>query len=269
MIQAFLGVTGVTGPQGLILVGVRMVGPDSVSIMQPTIPVWVALLTAVLGLEKLTLQKAFGVLCAVCGAMVMVNVASMDLRSARTVGMLIMLLQVMSYAVFIVALSQYLKRVPKPFTIFYRASVFGALPLVLLAAMDAHVVKWSKIPASSWVILVYCALGVSFVAHSSVSWAVRHVSPTIPSLYTCLQPVAVTVMSSIVYGDVLDLYDLIGMLLILSGLIVTVRAQQQVMNEKEAGDITTETIRLVQLESAPSHPLEGRDVVSGDESSVS
>ena len=57
LVHVFLGITGITGPQGLILVGVRMTSPDVVAIFQPTIPVWVALLTAVLGLENFTFRK--------------------------------------------------------------------------------------------------------------------------------------------------------------------------------------------------------------------
>lgn len=57
LVHLFLGITGITGPQGLIFVGVRLTSPDVVAIFQPTIPVWVALLTAVLGLEKFTFRK--------------------------------------------------------------------------------------------------------------------------------------------------------------------------------------------------------------------
>jgi drug/metabolite transporter (DMT)-like permease len=241
-----------------------MVGPDSAAIMQPTIPVWVALLTAMLGLETLTVQKGVGVVCSVCGAMVMLNVAHIDLASAKTIGMLIMLVQVLCYAVFIVTLSEYLKKVPKPFSVFSRASAVGSVPLVLLAANDAATVSWAQISVSSWAILVYCALGVSFVAHSSVSWAVQHVSPSVPSLYTCLQPIAVTVMSCIVYGDILDVYDFLGMILIIFGLVVTTRAQQQVGQMKRV-DLSGETTRLVELELVTSNDV----VVPSPEESIS
>lgn len=56
-VHIFLGITGITGPQGLILVGVRMTSPDVVAIFQPTIPVLVALLAGVLGLERFTFRK--------------------------------------------------------------------------------------------------------------------------------------------------------------------------------------------------------------------
>lgn len=169
LVHLFLGITGITGPQGLIFVGVRLTSPDVVAIFQPTIPVWVALFTAVLGLEKFTFRKGLGICFAVSGALVMLDVTHIDLHSAQTVGMLVMLAQVFSYSVFIVALAEYLKRVPRPFSVFCRASTAGAAALTAIATTEAQAVDWIRVPISAWVILLYCALGVSFVAHASVS----------------------------------------------------------------------------------------------------
>lgn len=155
----------------------------------------------------------------------MLDVAHIDLHSTQTVGMLVMLAQVSSYSVFIIMLSHYLKRVPRPFTVFCRASAAGAAMLAVIATTEAPMIAWAEVPTVAWLILVYCALVVSFMAHSSVSWAVQHMSATIPSLYACLQPAAVMIMSWIVYGDVLELVDLVGMCLILTGLFVTVTGQ--------------------------------------------
>ena len=169
-------------------------------------------------------MQGLGICFAVSGALVMLDVTHIDLHSTQTVGMLVMLVQVFSYSVFIVALAEYLKQVPRPFSVFCRASTVGAAALAMIAAREAQAVEWSQVPTVAWVILLYCALGVSFVAHSSVSWAVQHVSATVPSLYACLQPAAVTIMSWLVYGDVLGWVELVGMFLIVTGLFVTVAA---------------------------------------------
>lgn len=177
----------------------------------------------------------------------MLDVTHIDLHSAQTVGMLVMLAQVFSYSVFIVALAEYLKRVPRPFSVFCRASTAGAAALTAIATTEAQAVDWIRVPISAWVILLYCALGVSFVAHASVSWAVQHVSPTIPSLYACLQPAAVTVMSFLVYGDVLGWVDMVGMCLILTGLLVTVAVQTVHPDDVEVkGAAPTEEYHLIQ-----------------------
>lgn len=193
--------------------------------MQPTIPVLVVLLTSALGYEKLTLWKSIGVVSSVGGAVVMLDVSHIELHSSKSVGMLIMFFQVLSYAVFIIALSRYLKQVPKPFTVFFWVSCCGFLCLSVAAIKDLPRIEWSSVPGPIWAILIYAAVGVSFLAHGSISWAVKHVPPSVPSLYTCCQPLTATILSATVYEDKLKTYHLVGMILILSGLFVTVFAQ--------------------------------------------
>ena len=223
---AALGLTGVALPQGLIFIGIRRVGPDVVAIMQPTIPVLVMLLTAGLGHERLTWVKMFGIVSSVGGAIVMLDISHLQLHSSKSVGMIIMILQVCSYAVFITGLSKYLKQVPKPFTVFFWVSLVGCLILSAASARELPNIAWGSVPGVAWACLLYAAVGVSFLAHGSVSWAVRHVPATIPSLYTCVQPLATTVLSAIIYGDKLEVHHALGMLLILAGLFVTVLAQR-------------------------------------------
>lgn len=223
---AGLGVVGVFLPQSLIFVGVHMVGPDVVAIMQPTIPVLVMLLTSALGYERLTWLKTLGIGSSVSGAVVMLNIANLPLHSSKTMGVFVMFLQVLSYAVFITALSRYLKYVPHPFTVFFWVTVFGWLCLLACSINQFHQVLWGSVPGYAWAALIYAAVGVSFLAHGAVSWAVRHVPATIPSLYTCVQPLAATALSAIMYGDMLKAHHLWGMVLILCGLFVTVLAQQ-------------------------------------------
>eukprot|EP00892_Ulva_mutabilis_P006514 jgi/Ulvmu1/4234/UM191_0007.1 len=223
---AGLGITGVVLPQGLIFVGIRLVGPDIVAIMQPTIPVLVVLLTSALGYERLTLWKSLGVVSSVGGAVVMLDVTHIALHSSKSVGMLVMLIQVLSYAVFITALSRYLKQVPLPFTVCFWISAIGCLCLSVVGLYQVPDVQWHTIPGSAWAILFYAAIGVSFLAHGSISWAVKHVPPSVPSLYTCCQPLTATILSAVVYGDTLQLHHIVGMILILSGLFVTVFAQR-------------------------------------------
>lgn len=223
---AGLGVFGVALPQGLIFVGVHEVGPDVVAIMQPMIPVLVVLLTWALGYERLTWPKALGISSSVSGAVIMLNVANLQLHSSKTIGVFIMFLQVLSYAVFITALARYLKQVPHPFTVFLWVSVVGWLCLMACSINQFSGISWGSVPGVAWAVLVYAAIGVSFFAHGAISWAVRHVPATIPSMYTCVQPLAATVLSAIMYGDMLEAHHIWGMLLILCGLFLTVLAQR-------------------------------------------
>lgn len=218
----FLGLAGVYAPQGLIFVGVQMAGPQPTAIMQPTIPVYVALLSWLTGAERLSALKAAGILLAVAGALVVLDVRHLDVSSDKAAGMAVLLAQVVSYAVFIIALARHLARDPRPFSAFAAASTVGGVALLATAAPFMGAVDWRAVPPSAWATLAYCCLGVSVCAHASVAWAVRFVNATVPSLYTCMQPLCVAALMAAVYGEALVAVDLIGLALIVPGVVLTV-----------------------------------------------
>lgn len=222
---AFFGLVGVYAPQGLILVGVHMAGPEPTAFMQPTIPVYVALLTWATGSERLSPGKALGVAAAVSGALVMLDFGHLDLTSGKGAGLLVVLLQVISYAVFIVCLPRHLASDPRPFTVCAWASTFGGLALTATAAPLMGGVDWGSVPWSAWATMAYCCLGVSVCAHASVVWAVKYVDATVPSLYVCLQPLCVAALAAAVYGEPLEARDVAGVALIVPGVLVTIWAK--------------------------------------------
>jgi multidrug transporter EmrE-like cation transporter len=195
--------------------------------MQPIVPVMVALISAVIGVERLTVPKAAGIATAVAGAVVMLDVTHIDLASACTDGILILLLQCLSYAFFIITLARVLAKDPRPFTVFAWASTFGALALSITAAFHMAGSDLQHAPFSVWLGLVYCSLVVSVGAHSSISWAVQHVSAAVPSSYACLQPLCTTAAAALVYGDKLGWHDAAGMALILPGMVLAVWAKRR------------------------------------------
>lgn len=268
---AFLGFTGVYLPQGLIFVGVKMVGPDVVAIMQPTVPVFVAIISAAIGAERLSALKAVGIALAVGGAVVMLDPLHLHVESAQTAGILLLVLQCVSYAVFIITLARVLKHEPRPFTVFAAASSFGCLFLGATAGLDLFRIDVSTTPRSVWLVLVYCALVVSLGAHGSISWAVQHVSATVPSLFACLQPFCTTVLAAVTYGDQLAVHDAAGMAMIVPGMLATVwakRREDALVAEAAVTDGGRKGIELQERESVDAHGSGVFEIAAGHESPV-
>jgi drug/metabolite transporter (DMT)-like permease len=226
-VTAFLGMTGVYVPQSLIFVGIQWAGPDITAIMQCLVPVLVALLSAMLGTEQLSLLKGSGIALAVSGAVVMLDPLHVSLASSQTDGIFVLVFQTFCYACFIITLARLLSSTPRPFTLFAWACTFATLALVATAAIYVPSTHWRAVPLRAWLTLGYCCLVVSVGAHGAISWAVRHVSATVPSLYTCLQPLCTSTLAAVVYGERLDVHEVVGMLLIVPGMVVTVWAKRR------------------------------------------
>eukprot|EP00192_Tetraselmis_astigmatica_P006068 CAMPEP_0117685656 /NCGR_PEP_ID=MMETSP0804-20121206/21898_1 /TAXON_ID=1074897 /ORGANISM="Tetraselmis astigmatica, Strain CCMP880" /LENGTH=521 /DNA_ID=CAMNT_0005497027 /DNA_START=188 /DNA_END=1754 /DNA_ORIENTATION=+ len=222
------GLAGVAGAQTLVLLGNALAGPSLTAIMQPGIPVYTAIIAAALGVEKFSWVKMVGVLLAVSGALVLLHVeqwlhgGGASVSSQRTAGTLVLLLQSICYSVFMVMFSSLAKWFPHPFTAFFLCTFWSCIVQLLISFRSFMTfTAWGQVPASAWGAVAFCAVAISFIAHSGQAWAIRHMRPTVPSLFGCLQPPLTIAMAVMFVGEELEVRrDLTGMGLILLGMLV-------------------------------------------------
>lgn len=185
------------------------------------------MLSAATGAEPLTKLKGAGIALAVTGALEMLGVLQLSLHSKQSVGVLMLMLQSGGYAAFIVSLAHVLRYDARPLTVFAMACVLGEVLLAIAAAPYVRGTRWLAVPRLAWLAMLYCGVVVSVFAHGTVSWAVRHVSATVPSLYCCLQPLCTSVLAAVVYGDTLTVREGIGAALIVPGMVLPVWAKRK------------------------------------------
>lgn len=112
-----------------------------------------------------------------------------------------MVAQTSSYAVLLVALSRFFRRVPKPFAAFLFCTLAGFVAISAIAGPALLSMRWGQVPASAFLALAWAGVGVSFVAHSLNTWAVRHVAAVLPAVYVTLQPLFTIALSAIFLGE--------------------------------------------------------------------
>lgn len=172
-----LGLIGVAMPQTLVFVANKIAGPNIVAIMSPTVPVYAAVLASALKLERVTPFKIGGILLAVSGALVVLRPDKMDLTaghpSETAHGVLVMLLQTLCYAGYLVALKIKLQTHAYPFGIYAYASLIG-LSLIVVVGLSTGLVQFdfTRVPRNAWCAVLYCGLVISFWAHACQTWYV-------------------------------------------------------------------------------------------------
>ena len=159
------------------------------------------MLAALLRQEHTSFLKAMGIALSVGGALVLLGVWSLDFQDSPTAGTLVMVFQTSSYAAFLVALSRFLRRVPRPFAAFFYCSLAGLTVCGALAVRPFLRTSWRHVPTTAWLAVAWAGIVTSFVAHSLNSWAVSHAAAVVPAVYTTLQPVCTVVLSSIFLGE--------------------------------------------------------------------
>ena len=224
---ALLGFLGIFTNQVLFIVGLSYTTASNAAILMPSIPVFTALAAAVLGIERLSLRRWTGVALAVAGAVVMLGVPGLHGGRGVLLGNALILLNCLSYGLYLVAQRPMLMRLPAV-TVVGWAFLFGgmgtlAVGLPFLAKLDPAAVS-----ASAWIGVAYIVLIPTVVNYSLNAWALHRSSPALVATYTTLQPVAATILAVMFLHETAGLAQFLGFCLIVGGLVLVSRGQGRI-----------------------------------------
>ncbi|MEO0408363.1 MAG: DMT family transporter [Cyanobacteria bacterium P01_A01_bin.135] len=97
----------------------------------------------------------------------------------------------------------------------YTTAALVLLPLPLLVG-----VTYSGYPASVYGWIAMMALVPQLLGHTSLNWAVRHVSPTLVTLVILLEPVGASLLGYLAFGEVPGLRVVLGAGVVLAGVAI-------------------------------------------------
>jgi drug/metabolite transporter (DMT)-like permease len=80
----------------------------------------------------------------------------------------------------------------KPLTVIAWVFLFGALWVVPIGLRQALTIDWSAFESVHWKGLAYVVLATTFMVYLLNIFALRHVQPTVVSIYIYLQPLLAT-----------------------------------------------------------------------------
>lgn len=214
---ALLGFLGVFANQVLFIIGLARTTATNAAILMPSIPVFTVLVAALGGVERLTPRRAVGVAVAVLGALVLLDPTRLSLSQGTALGDLLILLNCLAYAAYLVLQRPLLQRLP-PLTLIAWAFVFGGAGVLAVAAPSLFAISPGRVPVGAWVGLAYIVLIPTAVNYALNTWAIRHSSPALAATYTTLQPVVAASLGVLFLSESVGGRQLAGFALIVAGL---------------------------------------------------
>lgn len=214
---ALLGFLGIFANQVLYIIGVSYTSALSAGILMPAIPVFTAAIAAIVGIEKLTAKQWLGIGICVIGAWVMLDVSSLSMSGGKALGNALILLNGLSYALFLVIQRKLLVRLP-PLTVIAWSFVFGALFVSLVSIRPILSADYSEIPAKAWIGLLYMVIIATALNYFLNTWAVSRSSTTMVASYIMLQPPVAAILAGFFLQETIGVRDIVGTILILGGL---------------------------------------------------
>jgi len=211
-------------------------------------------LTAVLGMvlkyEKVMILKGIGVLLALGGALIMLNLDEISFSHTTLLGDLLIIGMVLFYTTYLVFTKKLANGLPTyttSFWMFLGAGITCLLPLPFMVFLKlTPVTSTDTISTSGWIsIFIVCFIGTT-ITYMLNNWALENSSPLVVVAYTPLELVSTVVLVVIVLKLELVWEQGVGSLLIVSGLVCVVYAKYVEKREEETDEIEIEEKGLVE-----------------------
>lgn len=224
-----LGVLANTIYQVAFIEGVARSRAGNAALILATTPIFVAVLSAFRGHEKLDLRSVIGVLLSFTGIALIMGDKARDFAFGQTLlGDLLLLLATLCWSVYTVGL--------KRFTLQYGAMqstvvtmIAGTVPLVTISLPWLQAQSWAAIRPMAWAALLFSALGAIVFCFVVWSYGVQRLGGTPTAVYSNVSPIIAMIAAWIGLNERPTPGQLAGATVILLGLyLVRVREETEI-----------------------------------------
>lgn len=185
------GLFGVAINQLFFFHGLNLSSSINSGIIMTMNPILVVILAYFLLKEKITALKIGGIILGTTGA-VLLTLTSSKMTGDSSLGDIFLLINALSYAVYLVIAKPLMKKY-SPLTVITYVFTFGMGFILLFppTVMDLAITDFSIIPVDAWIKIAYIIVGVTFLTYLLTMYGLKYLSPSVSSSYIYFQPVLV------------------------------------------------------------------------------
>lgn len=220
---ALFSLFGVVFNHLLFFSGLARTTAVNASLLAVTIPVFALLVSAVFRTDRLTGRKILGIALASLGVVYLIDPGKASFNSETTQGNLFIILNSLSYAVYIVISKKMIGHYGalKSISWIFMLAAFINVPVGL---MSLQTVELSQVSTTAWLALAGVVIFPTILAYYLNAWALALVQPSIVAVYTYLQPLIGFLFAVFFLGEQFTLRVVVAALLVFAGLfLVTLR----------------------------------------------
>jgi drug/metabolite transporter (DMT)-like permease len=219
---ALYAALGVTFNQILSITGLSLTTAGNSALLAAMMPVFVAVISAVLGFDKMNWFKAGGIMVAASGVIYLLNPAQADFSSQHIKGDLMIIVNGLCYAAYLAISKDTIARNGALRSLAW-LFLFGSIICVPLGAFSISNVDLSQIGTNAWLALAYIVLLPTICAYYLNAWALARVSPSIVAVYIYLQPLIGFLLAVLFLGEHFTFKTIAAAALIFAGVFLVTR----------------------------------------------
>lgn len=219
---AAISIFGIFFNQVFIMFGVERTTAGNAALVMATLPVLVAMINRLLGIEPISRRMAAGIIVSLAGVVFIVlgSDKELSLTGPHLIGAVLVLIGQVCYAYYTVRFRQ-LTFEYSPHQIIATVMTVSAVLFGLITLPDLISLQWSAVPAAAWYSIVFSAMLALSLSNFVWIWAVGILGSTKASLYPNLCPVFSIAFAWYYMGETLGFLQAVGAGVTFLGLFLT------------------------------------------------
>jgi drug/metabolite transporter (DMT)-like permease len=226
-----LSCVGVTLNQLFFIKGLSLTKASNAALLAVTIPIFTIIISTFFGIEKLRGLKIFGILLAAFGVLILIDPANAGFSSDTTIGDILVILNSLFYAIFIVISKDVFIRngaIKSTAWIFGLASII-CVPIAFFSLGNTDMLSLSS---TNWSLIAHVSIICTVVPYLLVAWSVARVNPSTVAVFVYLQPLIGFGMAVIFLNERFTIWTIFAAILIFSGVFLATNKRQQKIDLK-------------------------------------
>jgi drug/metabolite transporter (DMT)-like permease len=218
-----LGLIGNTVYQIAFMTGLRVTTATNSAMIVAFLPVMVALLGAITGIERATPAMWMGVLLGTAGVALVVGAKEVSWSSASLGGDLLVLFATLCWAIYTVGVRRFGTGVD-PMQITSITAAAGAAGLLVAGVPEVLRQDWGAVTLKTWSAVAYATIFALVIAGPLFNRAVQGIGSDRTAVYNCLTPLVAMAVAWVTLGEVPTAPQYAGIALVLAGVWLSITA---------------------------------------------
>lgn len=214
---AVFGLIGITLNQLLFFKGLSLTSAVNTSLIAINIPIFTIALSALIGGEKLSLRRVFGIMLAAVGVIYLIDPTRASFGSESTLGDLLIVANSFCYALYMAIAKDTIARYGALKSIAW-LFIFGSLVNVPVGIWSVQSVDLGGVSWTAWTFVAGLIIFPTILAYYWNAWALSRVESSIVAVYIYLQPLIGFVTATIFLGEHFSIRLVVAAALVFGGL---------------------------------------------------
>jgi drug/metabolite transporter (DMT)-like permease len=211
---------GVTANMLMFFKGLEITTPINGAVLMLATPIFVLILNIFINKQKIILTQILGIVIACGGCMILMAGRSFSFSSATLPGDVLIMMNAISYAAFLVTARELLVHYHS-LTVSKYTFLIGFVMVLPFGWQEFTEAKFHLMGTKIIIEILFIIIFTTFLAYLLNAWAIMKAGPTLVGAYIYLQPILATIIAIILKKDELSMHKILAILLIFAGVFIT------------------------------------------------